>query len=121
MPERARVDEADGAAEALTRATKAAVNRHGWDELQLAYRTGRLRFMEGVGNKTAAEITLLLRASATERSHWQRFMDLVQPHLNSDWMKRLATWNDSGVVDDVMVLIIDKICDGPPCENAQRL
>ena len=54
MPKRARVDEADGAPEALTRATKAAVNRHGWDELQLAYRTGRLRFMEGVGNKTAA-------------------------------------------------------------------
>ena len=42
MPKRARVDEADGAPEALARATKAAINKHGWDELQLAYRTGRL-------------------------------------------------------------------------------
>ncbi len=103
MPKRARVDEANGAPEALTRATKAAMNKHGWVELQLAYRTGRLKFMEGVGAKAAAEITLLLQTSATERSHWQRFMDLVQPHLNSDWIKRLDTWNDSGVVDDILL------------------
>ena len=100
MPKRARVDEADGAPEALARATKAAINKHGWDELRLAYRTGRLRFMEGVGAKATAEITLFLQASAAERSHWQRFMDLVGPHLNSDWMKRLASWSNSGIVND---------------------
>ena len=121
MPKRARVDEADGAPEALMRATKAAVNRHGWDELQLAYRTGRLRFMEGFGNKTAAEITLLLRASATERSHRQRFMDLVQPHLNSDWMKRLASWNDSGVVDDALLMQVQVICAFPQYANSALL
>ena len=69
MPKRARVDEANGAPEALARATKAAIHKHGWDELQLAYRTGRLRFKEGVGPKATAEITLLLQTSAAERSH----------------------------------------------------
>ena len=60
MPKRARVDEANGAPEALGRATKAAIRKHGWDELQLAYRTGRLRFMEGVCAK--ATFTLLYQA-----------------------------------------------------------
>ena len=69
MPKRARVDEADGAPEALARATKAAINKHGWDELQLAYQTGRLRFPEGIGAKAAAEIALLQQSSATRRSH----------------------------------------------------
>ena len=54
MPKRARVDEADGAPEALMCATKAAISKHGCDELRLAYRTGRLRFMEGVGAKATA-------------------------------------------------------------------
>ena len=110
MPKRARVDEADGAPEALARATKAAINKHGWDELRLAYRTGRLRFMEGVGAKATAEITLFLQASAAERSHWQRFMDLVGPHLNSDWMKRLASWSNSGIVNDSLVKQVQTIC-----------
>ena len=121
MAKRARVDEADGAPEALARATKAAINKHGWDELRLAYRTGRLRFMEGVGAKATAEITLLLQASAAERSHWQRFMDLVQPHLNSDWMKRLATWNNSGVVDDALLAQVQVICAFPQYANSALL
>ena len=41
MAKRARVDEADGAPEALARATKAAINKHGWDELQLGSRIRR--------------------------------------------------------------------------------
>eukprot|EP00959_Pyramimonas_sp_CCMP1952_P440260 9217321-Pyramimonas_sp.AAC.1 len=76
MPKRARVDEADGAPEALTCAAKAVINEHAWDELRLAYRAGRLRFVEGVGAKATAEITLLLQTATAERSPWQRFMDL---------------------------------------------
>ena len=118
MPKRARVDEAGDAPEALTRATKAAVNKHGWDELRLAYRTGRLRFMEGVGAKATAEI---LQAAATERSHGQRFIDLAQPHLNSDWMKRVATWSDSGVVNDRLLKQVQMICAFPQCANTALL
>ena len=121
MPKRARVDEADGATEALARATKAAINKHGWDELQLAYRTGRLRFLDGVGAKAAAEIALRMQAKTAERSHWQCFMDLVQPHLNSDWMKRLATWNDSGVVDDILLRQVQVICAFPQYANSALL
>ena len=45
--------------EGVAPATKAAIRRHGWDELKLAYQTGRLRFLAGVGAKVAAEISLL--------------------------------------------------------------
>ena len=121
MPKRARVDEADGAPEALMCATKAAISKHGWDELRLAYRTGRLRFMEGVGAKATAEITLFLQASAAERSHWQRFMDLVGPHLNSDWMKRLASWSNSGIVNDSLVKQVQTICTFPQYANTALL
>ena len=121
MPKRARVDEANGAPEALARATKAAINKHGWGELRLAYRTGRLRFMEGVGAKATAEITLLLQASAAERSHWQRFVDLVGPHLNSDWMKRLASWSNSGIVNDSLVKQVQTICTFPQYANTALL
>ena len=95
--------------------------KHGWDELRLAYRTGRLRFMEGVGAKATAEITLFLQASAAERSHWQRFMDLVGPHLNSDWMKRLASWSNSGIVNDSLVKQVQTICAFPQYANTALL
>ena len=86
MPKRARVDEADGAPEALTRATKAAVNRHGWDELQLAYWPGRLRFMEGVGNKTAAGRARAKGAHHEDgrslRDSWARSIYCTFPHAS---------------------------------------
>ena len=86
MPKRARVDEAYGAPEALTRAAKAAVSRHGWDELQLAYRTGRLRFMEGVGNKTAAGRARAKGAHHEDgrslRDSWARSIYCTFPHAS---------------------------------------
>ena len=122
MPKRARADEAGGESDAITRTTKAAINRHGWEGLRLAYHTGRLRFLEGVGSKTAAEIALLLHAETIERSHWQHFLDLVQPHLNSDLgqspgymerQRRCGRSHTEAGANDLRIPSVRKQCSAP--------
>ena len=80
MPKRTRADRHDGD---FAPATRAAINRHGWEELRHAYQTGRLIFLEGVGAKVATEISLLLQSSPgakREPNHWERLLHLVRPH-----------------------------------------
>ena len=102
MTRRTRADR-DGGGTDVARAAKATKNRHGREELRRAYQTGRLIFLEGVGAKVATEISLLLQSSAgasREPNHWERLLDLVRPHLNSEWIARLATWNESQIVEE---------------------
>ena len=110
MPKRTRADRDDGD---IAPATRAAINRHGWEELRHAYQTGRLIFLEGVGAKVAAEMSLLLQSSpgaSREPNHWERLLDLVRPHLNSEWIARLATWNESQIVDESLLKRVEAIC-----------
>ena len=58
MPKRNHAGGENDAPDTFTPATKAAINKHGWTEVQFAHKMGRLRFMEGIGSKIAAEITL---------------------------------------------------------------
>ena len=110
MPKRTRADRHDGD---FAPATRAAINRHGWEELRHAYQTGRLIFLEGVGAKVATEISLLLQSSpgaSREPNHWERLLDLVRPHLNSEWIARLATWNESQIVGESLLKRVEAIC-----------
>ena len=68
MPKRDHANGENDSPDAFTPATKAAINKHGRTEVQFAHKMGRLRFMEGIGLKIAAEITLHLQEYSSKRN-----------------------------------------------------
>lgn len=113
MPKRNHAVGNNDAPDAFKPATKTAINKHGWTEVQFAHEMGRLRFMEGIGPKIAAEITMHLQESSGENNLWQRLIDLVQPHLNNCRIKHMDTLRGGDIVDEPCLRQVREICALP--------